>query len=166
MSERPSLEGYRGQSVDELIALDATHRIDSIAMAFDSAIVQKAERVGLEGLSPQERTVLVVEALEREVNNGGYHQFFVNEAVCAPLIVDALHAIGCPKIAAVTQEAIDALGIPFVSVSEIENVIYDDDEERDRKLLECDDVFLEYPEDISGQLFAYIKRHRRAFELQ
>jgi hypothetical protein len=38
---------------------------------------------------------MAVESLEREVNNGGYDQFFVNAAEYTPVIADSLSAIGC-----------------------------------------------------------------------
>lgn len=64
-----------GQTVEQLLSLEGKSRIDSLVLAFEQAISQKAERTGNEGLSYPERVVLAVEALEREVNNGGYAQF-------------------------------------------------------------------------------------------
>ena len=67
--------------------------------AFEQAIEQK---VSLEGRTETavERVVRAVEALEREVNNGGYSQFFINPPVeSAPDIVAALRQIDCPKTA-------------------------------------------------------------------
>jgi len=64
------LEGYSGQSTDQLLSLEADYRTDSLVLAFEQAIIQKAERNGVKSLSDEERIVLAVEALEREVNNG------------------------------------------------------------------------------------------------
>lgn len=160
MSEQIWLDGYAGQSVDELIALENTHRIDSIVLAFEQAIGQKEDG---ETLTLEEETVLAIEALEREVNNGGHHQFFVNTMEFAPTIVEALHRIGCPKTAEITEAAIQALRLPELSIAEIEKVIYDDDEERDAKLDECDRRFFEYEENIEAQLLAFIKANRNSF---
>lgn len=165
MPELTWLDGYSGQTVDQLLALEATHRVDSLILAFEQAINQKSARVGMEALTPEERTVLAVEALEREVNNGGYHQFFVNTMEFAPLIVEVLRRIACPQTAAITEAAIQALRLPELSVAEIEKVIYDDDDERDNKLGECDDRYFEYAENIEGQLFAYTKTHKHSFTL-
>jgi len=49
------------------------YRVDSLVLAMESALDAKDRRT----LSPEERVVLAVEALEREVNNGGYDQFFL-----------------------------------------------------------------------------------------
>jgi hypothetical protein len=40
------LDGYSGESVDELIALEGTYRTDSLVLAFEQAMDQKAARVG------------------------------------------------------------------------------------------------------------------------
>ncbi|MFO0972931.1 MAG: DUF4375 domain-containing protein [Phycisphaerae bacterium] len=166
MSELPFLEGYSGETVAELLALEHTHRIDSLLLAFEAALDQKAAREGAESLTTEEVTVLAIEGLEREVNNGGYHQFFVNSSVqYAPAIVTALRRIGCPKVAAITEDAIAALRLPLLSVAEIEAVICDDDESRDEVLGACDRQFLEYPEPIADRLFAFIKANRSTIRL-
>ena len=62
--------GYSGQSADQLLSLEGMYRIDSLVRAFEQAITQKAQRGGVQSLTDEERIVLAVEALEREVNNG------------------------------------------------------------------------------------------------
>ena len=74
------LDGYNGQSIEELIALERTHRTDSLVIALEQAMDQKAARLGEESLTEEERFILAIEALEHEVNNGGYGQFFVNSS--------------------------------------------------------------------------------------
>jgi len=107
MSDLKWLDGYSGQTVDELLLLEAECRIDSLVLAFEQAVDQKAARLGVDALSGEERIILAIEALEREVNNGGYGQFFLNSSrEFAPTIVRALALIGCPKTAAITQRAI------------------------------------------------------------
>lgn len=165
MQERTWLEGYSGQTVDELLALEKTHRLDSLTLAFEQALDQKAAREGMKSLTREERTVLAVEALEREVNNGGYHQFFVNAMHFAPLILEALRRIECSHTAAITEAAIQALRLPELSAAEIEKVIYDDDDERDDKLGECDGQYFEYLDNIEGQLFAYIRANKSKVSL-
>ena len=59
----------------------------------------------------EEIIVLAVEALEREVNNGGYSQFFVNSSrEFTPIIVHALLRIDCIKTVEITKDAIRAAG--------------------------------------------------------
>src|SRR5439155_6192926 len=74
MKSRPGpkwLNGYSDQSVEQLLSLEGEYRTDSLVLAFEEAINQKAQREGMQSLTEEERIVLAVEALEREVNNGG-----------------------------------------------------------------------------------------------
>lgn len=130
------LESYDGQSTDELLALAGKYRIDSLVLAFEQAIQQKAAP------SKEESYVLAVEALEREVNNGGYAQFFGNSSSeHAGVVVEALQAIGCPKTAAMTADAIAGR----------------DDE---KTLAACDDRYYANDEPIADRLFAWIGDNR------
>lgn len=136
------LEGYDGQSTDELIALAGKYRIDSLVLAFEQAIQQKAAAP-----SKAEAYVLAVEALEREVNNGGYSQFFVNSSSdYAGIVVEALQAIGCPKTAAMTADAIAGR----------------DDE---KKLAACDERYHANDEPIADRLFEWIGNNRARIQL-
>ena len=61
---KPFLESYGGQTIQQLIAMKDSHRIDSLVLAVEQALGSKPESE----LSEQERVVLAVEAMEREVN--------------------------------------------------------------------------------------------------
>ncbi|NOT01228.1 MAG: DUF4375 domain-containing protein [Phycisphaerales bacterium] len=160
------LDGFSGETVGQLLALEETHRIDSLVLAFEQAIAQKAAREGSESLTIEEQTVLAVEALEREVNNGGYLQFFVNSSVeFAPIIVGALRRIGCPSVAAITESAISALRVPALSVGAIQRVIDDDDDIRDKVLGECDGRYFECRESIEDRLFSFIKANKSKIDI-
>jgi hypothetical protein len=104
------LDNYSGQTLDELLALTDQYRVDSLVVALEQALEKKAARPGV-NLSIEETIVLAVEALEREVNNGGFSQFFINSScVYTPLIVDALRRIVCPVSANIAEKAIQAAG--------------------------------------------------------
>ena len=135
-------------------------------MRLNRAINQKAKREGAQSLTTEERIVLAVEALEREVNNGGYDQFFVNSSrEFAPLIVGALQRIGCKKTTNITQKAIEALAISDLGSDAIEAVICTRDEKRAAKLTRCDDSYYESREPIAERLFAFIKANRASMIL-
>jgi len=161
MPELRWLDGYTGETVDELIALEGKFRIDSLVLAFEQAMDQKAARVRGGNLTREERIILAIEALEREVNNGGYGQFFVNSSrEYAPMIVDALLRISCPKTAAITQKAVDIVqGIP-ITPEEIKYGTWGDNQNRQEALNECDDLYFKRPEIIEQCLFAFIKANR------
>jgi Protein of unknown function (DUF1553)/Protein of unknown function (DUF1549)/Domain of unknown function (DUF4375)/Concanavalin A-like lectin/glucanases superfamily/Planctomycete cytochrome C len=161
MPERQWLDGYNGETVDELIALEGKYRTDSLVLAFEQAMDQKAAREGDDKLTNEERVILAIEALEREVNNGGYGQFFVNSSrEYAPIIVDALRRIGCPKTAEITQTAMKVVQKTPMTDEEIENGTWEEDEERQESLGECDTLYFERPESIEESLFEFIKANR------
>lgn len=152
---------YSGESVDQLLSLEGNYRIDSLVLAFEQAISQKAERKGAQSLSDEESIVLAVEALEREVNNGGYHQFFVNSSrEFAQIVVGSLQSIGCKKTASITQRAIKALGISDVTAEAIDTALTADGQQRLAKLKRCDDSYYKSAEPIAERLFAFIKANK------
>jgi hypothetical protein len=155
------LKGYSGQTAEELLALEGKYRTDSLVLAFEEAILQKARREGSRSLTEEERITLAVEALEREVNNGGYHQFFVNSSrEYAATIVDSLQRIGCMKTATITESAIKALGTTVLTVEAIDAVMAGGDEQRLEKLNRCDDSYYKSGEAIANRLFAFIKANK------
>jgi hypothetical protein len=163
------LDAYSGQSVDELIAFASQYRIDSIVLAFEQALQETAERVGHTLLNEAELTVLAVEALEREVNNGGYHQFFLNTPEYVPIVVTALKRISCPKTADISASAISLLGLrrPFTA-DQVQAAL---DKDLDGKLIETlsdqyDQLYYDSGEPIADRLFAYVRTNRSSIRLQ
>jgi hypothetical protein len=165
MSDLPFLKDYSGQTVDQLLALEGEYHIGSLVLAFEEALFKKASRDGDLAINAEERVVLAVEALEREVNNGGYSLFFENSTrEFAPIIVQALVRIGCPRTAEITQRALDALHLPTLSVEAIEAALAGDNVSEE-DLNRCDQSYYKGPEDIAGQLFAFIKTNKNAITL-
>jgi hypothetical protein len=152
-------EAYDGQTTDELLALEDDYRIDSLVVAFEEAIQQKAVS---QPISKQERYVLAIEALEREVNNGGYSQFFFNSShEFVDVVEEALLAIGCPRVAAITGRAITSLGISGeLTGDKAEAVILADSEPVREALEDCDDQYFDNDEPIADRLFEWIKLNR------
>ena len=162
------LESYTGQTLEELIELEGRYRVDSLVLACEAALLQKEVRAGSEALTQEERVVVAIEALEREVNNGGYSQFFFNASnEYVTKIVHALKAIGCLKVAATTQRAIDALELAGdLSPAAIEAAL----DGRGAKLAElldrCDDEYFASDENIEGRLFEFIKANKSKISLR
>jgi hypothetical protein len=163
MSNLKWLDGYGGETVDELIGLAATHRIDSIVLAFEQALDQKAARIGEENLSSEERIILAVEALEREVNNGGYNLFFTNSSQeYAPIIVYALRRINCPTAADITERAVEIGRLTPLIDARGQGIA---NPERDRTLNECNGQYFKVVENIAEHLFEFIRRNRAQIQL-
>ncbi len=136
MAELIWLDEYSGQTVDELLSMEAEYRIDSLVLAFEQAVDQKKDRDGDGALSAQERVILAIEALE---------------------------SIGCPKTSRITQNAIDALHLPTLTAEAIRAAM--ESVECEEALNECDGQYYAAGEDIAGQLFAFIKKNKGAIAL-
>ncbi len=153
------LDGYHGETTAGLLALATRYRGDSIALAFELALQTKAEQ---SSLSLAEQSVLAIAALEREVNNGGYGQFFLNSSrVFAPIIVDALFAIDCPSVARITSRAIASLRVPEpLSPAILEARMLAEDLSLRRALAACDERYDAADEPLTARLLAWIARQQ------
>jgi hypothetical protein len=81
-------------------------------------------------------------ALNCEVNNGGYQQFFFNSSrEFVPIVIDCLLRIQCHATAAITEKAIVALGLTELSGDTTREAIYTEDPVRDEILHYCDREF-------------------------
>ena len=159
MADAKWFDAYGGETTERLLELADEYRIDSLVVAFEEALQQKAASGTT---SREERYVLAVEALEREVNNGGYGQFFLNSSrEFIDVVEEALVAIGCPQCAAITHDAIAALGVRGEVTGEKAEVVA---LANDRKTVEsferCDERYHDNDEPIADRLFAWIDKHR------
>jgi len=161
-----SFVAYSGETTDELLGYPAQGQRDSLVRAFEEGLQRKASRTGKRALSKEERTVLAVRALEREVNNGGYDQFFRNSSKkFAPEIVQSLVGIGCNRAARITQRAISALRALPLTVARIDAAMKRPNEERTRELERCDELFYGTAQGLSRRLFDFIKSNRNRIRL-
>jgi hypothetical protein len=161
MRDRKWLPEYSNQSTEALLALESEYNFVSLVLAFEQGLDRKAAKQGEAALSVEELTILSIEALEREVNNGGYSQFFVNTShEYVPIIIDALSRIGCKETAALTEKAIKALKLPIASPEAVEDAMSLEDEQRDHALEECDRLYFRSEEPIAERLFAFIKANK------
>jgi Domain of unknown function (DUF4375) len=163
------LDRYSGQSVEELIALAPEYRVDSIVLAFEEALLHKMGELGPSGLNEAEHTVLAIEALEREVNNGGYHQFFLNAPEYVSCIVAALERIDCPNTAKISQVAITHLGVrqPFTT-EQVQTALGQDADGNLARILNerCDRLFFNSGEPIESRLFDFVRANAQAIGLR
>ena len=159
------LSGYSGQSVEELLSLEESCRADSLVLAFEEAIRLKAQRRGT-SLTHEEQVVLAVEAIEREVNNGGYHQFFINSSrEFSAIAAKALESIGCSQTAKITGTAIHALGTKDLSSGAIIAAALGANKECLENLSRCDDFYNKSTDRIAEKLLAFIKANKANIRL-
>jgi hypothetical protein len=158
------LDSYGGQTTEALIELADSYRKDSLVLAFEHAIRTKRT---LDPITREELFVIAIEALEREVNNGGYHQFFINSSVeFSPFVAEALREISCPITAAITEEAIAVLGLSKSAVADdIEREANDRYDEVCETLNDLASRYYESEEPIADYLFDWIKQHTSAIRV-
>lgn len=117
-------------------------------------------------LSEAERIFYITQALEMEVNNGGFSQFFYNSSGnFSNELVNAFTAIGANATAAICQKAIAAFGheIP-VDKDEREEMLDElESEEIDELLEECDDAFYEYEDDLTELNYNFVMKNKEFF---
>lgn len=168
MSDLPWLE-YGGQTTDDLVALEDRYRVDSLVVAMEMALRTRAENSSalLSQLNLDERVVVVVAAMEREVNSGGFESLFASdEAVWVPFLIEGLQAIGCPKVAALADKAIKRLKIKGpLSADAIRNAVDGDDEKLSDALSALDEKYYESAGDLAPAVWDHIKKHRTKIKL-
>ncbi len=126
-------------------------------------------RVGKEDFASQslpQKVFSTIWAVEAEVNNGGFSQYFLNtSAESAPFVVEALRIIGAPDTAAICERAI-AVAFPS-GLPESEDAIRlaatEFPDEVLEKLEALDQEFFSYPHDLTELLFAYVSAHPEEF---
>lgn len=163
--ERKFLESYGGQTVDQLIALASDYRVDSLVLAFEQAIEQKSAKRKLSG---PEIDILAIEAMEREVNNGGYHQFFSNDSKKhASVLPGALARVGCPIAAQIATDALAALKIEgVVTAAKIDAALRQLGDKAVPALGQLDQRYFQNNEPIAERLFAYIQVKKTEIRLK
>ena len=105
-------------------------------------------------------------ALESEVNNGGFSQYFLNDsAETAGFVVEALEIIGAPKTADICKRAINTAfpsGLPS-EPEEISAAAEEFSENVEGELGELDNEFFQYPHNLTDLLFAFVSKHPEEF---
>lgn len=125
---------------------------------FDDSVV--AGRIDLERHPIPVQVALCMHRLESEVNNGGFHQFFLNSSgEIVPHTLRALSAIGAPGTKRLLEEAI-AVAFPSgypVDPAHIEAALAEIDDVAD-ELEPIDAEFLCYNEPLSDLVNAYLAK--------
>ncbi len=155
-----------GETVDVVME----HRGDAddahLGMNIDAILAKKVEKKGISALTQEERYVYLVQAMNREVNHGGFELFFYSAAgALAPELVLALEALDLPINQAIAGQALSCFGTPSSW----------GDEDRRRHLdrmtqgganlwQQLDEAFYEFPEMIEEKVLDYIAAHADRFK--
>ena len=106
-------------------------------------------------------------AVESEVNNGGFSQYFVNSSCeTVPFVVEALETIGAPKTGEICTRAIQVAfpaGLPK-DPKAISAAAEEFSDEIEDGLSALDDKFYRYPHDLTTLLFDFVSEHPEEFD--
>jgi len=138
----------------------------SFAIALSDLVFPRYDRDGFDSLSAAERVAYCVDALEREVNNGGFEQFFGNSSGDTAAETDAaLQAIGAAQAASLLQSATSLFpnGAPPRDPDERVEAIDALSDEARSKWGELDARFCAYPDDLTSLMRRFVIAHRSEF---
>lgn len=123
-------------------------------------------KVDFQSQSFPQKVFPAIWAVESEVNNGGFSQYFLNfSGETAGFVAEALDQIGAPRTADICRRAIAVAfpaGLPSNSET-ISSVASDFSDETEEELNALDGEFYQYPHDLTALLFAYVSRHPEEF---
>lgn len=129
-------------------------------------LLDKEERKGLASFTRSERFVYAIEGMVREVNNGGWNQFFFNSSGALAFdLAPALEAVGSTKNLSIAERAVRIFGKP-ASLGEddrakrLAKVTRDGDNNPWEKL---EGEFYQNPEDLEAMIIEFIARNQAEF---
>ena len=158
---------FETKSIDEIWKIEEK---ENFVVEMDKYIAEKCEYGdSMETLNAEQRILYITQALEMEVNNGGFAQFFFNSDGClGNEIVSSFEKIGAMKTAEICKKAISIYvdKVPN-DRDEREEILTPDDEKEEERieaiLNECDDAFFEYEEDLVELNYQFIINHKESF---
>jgi hypothetical protein len=146
--------------------LSAENLNDSIIEIDDfvSQLCEYGEK--LEKLTEPQKHFYFNQCLEREVNNGGFSQYFTNSSgKYAHQTVETLKLIGAKSFAKILQKAIDKFPDKTVPQDDDERqeTVENLEDKNDEIWEKLEDKFYEYPEDLNQLNIDYITEHKNLF---
>lgn len=161
-NKKPS--GIRKPDLDFLLS---SRDINNSIIELDNYICELCEwGKETDKLSAPQMTFYLNQNLEREVNNGGFHQYFWNSTGDFAIeTVTSLHSVGATKAAELLLKAIDRFPGKTVpgNIVQRQHLL----EQIETKIADAwqdlDDAFYEYEEDLNALNLEYVKSHRNEF---
>lgn len=120
----------------------------------------------IERLTESQRTVLFVENLEREINNGGFNQFFFNSSGdFTHETVTALKTVKAYKTADILLKSISAWPNQNVPKDRVkrQGMLQQIEGKGNPIWNECNEQFYKYPDNLVTLLFEFIKSNKSDF---
>jgi hypothetical protein len=136
------------------------------AIAMSDLVFAREATVGYQQLTAAERVVFCLDQLEREVNNGGFEQFFENSSGDHALdTIEALRTLGATATAALVAEAVRVFpqGRPATDRAERQRQVARLDEQARATLDRLDGAFYDSPESLVALERRYVRDHQDQF---
>ncbi len=131
------------------------------------SVTGRFSKVTFADLRAAEKIFASIWALEDEVNNGGFHQYFFNSSGdTAFFVVEALEKIGATRAARIVRaaNAVFPGGIPPSDQSARQCLLDSLDDDQRARLERLDDEFYAYPDDLTALLFAFVETNAREID--
>jgi hypothetical protein len=156
------------QSEFDLEKVLKIERRDMIVMEIDSYLNKKSEYgEKIEKLNSSQRAFLFVENLEREINNGGFNQFYFNSSGdFSEETVNALLEIGAKNTAEIIKKANSEFkdGIVPKDRTERQTELELIEENAEENWNKCDSEFYEYQDDLTELLITFVIKNKAEFK--
>ena len=120
----------------------------------------------MEALNEDERLFYISQEVEREVNNGGFDQFFFNSSGnFSNEIVEVFKTIGAEARSEICQRAIDVFGVTIpVDIFERQDLMEElDEDKRDEIWSDCDSDYYACEDDLDSLIYTFIIGHKASF---
>lgn len=134
-----------------------------LLFAVGDEIHKKYFEAGFKALTESEQVIFCMMGIEREVNNGGFDQFFFNSSGEYKIeTLDSLRRIGASYTASLLEEAIRIVEDPNPP-GEKEDEDDDYTDIQSERLNDLDDKFYEYKENLLELQLKFIKENQDDF---
>ncbi len=146
-------------------ALDVADETDSFLQITDVIYAKEADD-GYDALNDAEKTVFCIDGLLREMENGGFVQFFHHEVgALAEDTLEALERIKAKETMGLMNRMIDYFDDRRVPADDDERIDIFEQIEREHadEIAECDDRFHELGDKLVELTLAFVARNLKAF---
>ncbi len=142
--------------------------INSSIIEFDNLIGDRCSYGDdIDELIASQKTFYLNQNIEREINNGGFKQYFINSSGdFAQETVESLEKIGATKTAAILTKAIEQFPNKFVpkDYNKRMELVEQVEENANVKWEELDNLFYNYEDDLNQLNIEFIKRNKEDFK--
>lgn len=152
-------------NLDKVLKIE---RRDIIIMEIDTYLNKKCEYgEKIDQLNESQKILLIVQNLEREINNGGFHQFYWNSSGnYANETINALIKIGANKTAKIVKKANSEFKNETVPKNRVkrQNKLELIDKQVKENWNKCNSEFYLYQDNLTELLIAFVLKNKTDFE--